>query len=41
MIREPAQAIPNRAPSSSTKLTTATGRRGTNPLVAQGIHRGK
>ena len=33
--REPAQATPNRAPSSSAKLTTPIGRAGSNPRVAQ------
>ena len=32
MTREPAQATPNRAPSSSTKFTTPIGRDGWNPL---------
>jgi len=31
-IRDPAQAMPNRAPSSSAKLTTPIGLAGTNPL---------
>ena len=35
--REPAQATPNRAPSSSTKLTTPIGRAGVKPFRAQGI----
>ena len=39
--REPAQATPKRAPSSSPKLTTPIGRAGVNPLLAQGIQRGE
>ena len=39
--RDPAQATPNRAPSSSPKLTTPIGRAGRNPSAAQHVERGQ
>ena len=37
MMREPAQATPKRAPSSSTKLTTPSGTSGSTPRLAQRV----
>ena len=39
MTRDPAQATPNRAPSSSAKLTTPTGRAGHEAVVPQLVDR--